>query len=133
MAENNKALISEVRADLAVEDEILSVTVLGKSLRLVCAVEKLSIEKLQFTAFTQLFRLFYLHSDDSKDELKEEVDDQNVEHVLQRINDAIEYSLGWGLLCNCSIHSKPYLQLRNSLDCLERSQHSKHSQRFDRV
>ena len=57
MAENNKALISEIRADLVVEDEILSVTVLGKSLRLVCAVEKLAIEKLQLTVFTQLFLL----------------------------------------------------------------------------
>jgi len=58
MAENNKALISEIRTtDLTVEDEILSVTVLGKSLRLVCAVEKLAIEKLQFTVFTQLFLL----------------------------------------------------------------------------
>lgn len=57
MAENNKVLISETRTDLTVEDEILSVTVLGKSLRLVCAVEELSIEKLQFTAFTQLFLL----------------------------------------------------------------------------
>ena len=58
MAENNKALISEIRTtDLTVEDEILSVTVLGKSLRLVCAVEKLAIEKLQLTVFTQLFLL----------------------------------------------------------------------------
>jgi len=48
-------------------------------LRLVGAVEKASFEEL--------------YSDDGEDELKEHVDDHNIEHVLQRVDDAVEHSL----------------------------------------
>ena len=45
----------------------------------ICAVEKLSIEQLD--------------PNHSKDELKEDVDDEYVEHVLEREDHAVENSL----------------------------------------
>ena len=42
----------------------------------ICAVEKLSIEKLD--------------PDHSKDKLKEDVDNEDVEHVLERDDDTVE-------------------------------------------
>lgn len=65
------------------------------------AEEELSIEKL--------------NCDDSKDELEENVNDQNVDDVLQRVDDAIE---------DC-------FQLRDTFDCFERTQHTKHSKWLD--
>jgi len=55
------------------------------------AVEELSIEEL--------------YTNHSKDELKEDVDDENVEHILQGDNHTVENSL----------------QLGYSIDCLQRS------------
>ena len=58
-----------------------------------------------------------LHCDDGKDEIEEHVDDEDVEDVLERVHHAVEDRFQFG----------------HSIDGLERSQHSKYSQRFDRV
>ena len=60
----------------------------------ISAIEELSIEQL--------------NSDHSKDELKEDVDDEDVEHVLERDDHTVENSL----------------QLGYPVDCLQWSQHS---------
>lgn len=67
---------------------------------LICAVEELSIEQLD--------------TDHSKNELKEDVDNQNIENILQRNDDTVEDSF----------------QLGNSVDCFQWSQYS---QQFDRL
>ena len=54
-------------------------TVLGVVLALVIAVEELPVEQL--------------HADHREDELEEQVDDEDVEHVLQRDDHAVEHSL----------------------------------------
>ena len=64
----------------------------------ICAVEELSIEELD--------------TNHSKDELKKDVDDKNIENILQRNDDAVEDGL----------------QLGNPVDCLQRPQDS---QQFD--
>ena len=46
---------------------------------LICAEKELSIEKLD--------------PDDGEDELKEQIDDEDVEDILQRDYDTVEYSL----------------------------------------
>lgn len=69
-------------------------------LALICAVEELSIEQLD--------------ADHSKNELKEDVDNQNIENILQRNDDTVEDSF----------------QLGNSVDCF---QWSEYSQQFDRL
>ena len=56
----------------------------------ICAVKELSIEEL--------------NTNHSEDELKEDVDNEDVEHILQGYNDTVK---------NC-------LQLRDPIDCLER-------------
>ena len=61
----------------------------------ICAVEELSIEEL--------------NTNHSKDELKEDVDNKNVENILEGDNHTVENSL----------------QLWNSVDCLQRSKYSK--------
>ena len=48
-------------------------------LALICAVEELSIEQL--------------NANHSKNELKEDVDNQNIENILQRNDDTVEDSL----------------------------------------
>ncbi len=48
----------------------------------------------------------------SKDEVEEQVDHENVEDILQRVDDAVEHGL----------------QLGHTLDRLERSQHPQHPQ-----
>lgn len=64
------------------------------------AVEKLSIEQL--------------HTDDGEYELEQQIHDQNVDHILQRADDAIEDGL----------------QLWHTFNGFQRSQHSKHPQRL---
>ena len=64
----------------------------------VVAVEELSIEEL--------------NGYHSKDEVEEQVDHENVEDILQRVDDAVEHGL----------------QLGHTLDRLERSQHPQHPQ-----
>ena len=66
----------------------------------ICAVKKLSIEKLD--------------PDHSKDKLKEDVDNEDVEHVFERDDHTVEDSLQFG----------------NSIDGLQRSQHTKKFHRF---
>ncbi len=56
-----------------------------------------------------------LDGHDGKDKVEEHVDDQDVENVLQRVDDAIEDGF----------------ELGHALDGFERSQDSQHSQRFD--
>ena len=51
------------------------------------------------------FSIEQLDRDDSKDEMKEKIDNENVEHIFQRIDYAVE---------NC-------LQFWNSLDGLQRT------------
>ena len=53
----------------------------------ICAVEKLSIEKLD--------------PDHSKDKLKEDVDNEDVEHVLERDDHTVENSLQLGDPVDC--------------------------------
>ena len=69
-------------------------------LAFVWAVEKLSVEQL--------------HGYHSENKMKQKVDYQDVENVLQRVDDAIEYSLEFG----------------NSFYGFQRPQHSQDSQRF---
>ena len=77
-----------------------SLTLLGIVLALICAVEELSIEQLD--------------ANHSKNELKEDVDNQNIENILQRNDDTV----------------KDCFQLGNSVDCFQWSQYS---QQFDRL
>ena len=56
---------------------------------LICAEKELSIEELD--------------PDNGEDELKEQIDDEDVEDILQRDYDTVEYSL----------------QLGHSIDCLQ--------------
>lgn len=56
---------------------------------LICAEKELSIEELD--------------PDDGEDELKEQIDNEDVEDILQRDYDTVEYSL----------------QLGHSIDCLQ--------------
>ena len=77
-----------------------SLALVGVFLALVGAEEELSIEKLD--------------SNHSEDEVEQEVHDQDVEHVLERVDDAVE----------------DRLQLRDSLDGLEGSEHTKYSERL---
>ena len=67
---------------------------------LIRAVEELPIEQLD--------------ANHSKDELKEDVDNEDVEHVLERDDHTVKDSLQFG----------------NSIDGLQRSQHSKKLHRF---
>ena len=80
------------------ELSLTSVTILHT---LIIAVEELSIEQLD--------------SNDCEDEVEEKINDEDVEHVLQWVDDTVKDSL----------------QLRNSLDGLQWSQNSQHSQRFN--
>ena len=72
-------------------------------LALVIAEEEFSIEKL--------------NGYHSKDEVEQEVHDENVEHILEGVDDAIEDGL----------------QLGNSFDGLERPEDAKHSKRLHRA
>lgn len=56
-----------------------------------------------------------LYSDDSKDEMKKYVHDENIEHILEGVDHTVEHGL----------------QLRHSLDGLQWTQHSQDSQRLD--
>ena len=47
--------------------------------------------------------------------MKKNVDDENVEDILERIDNTVEHSLEFG----------------NALDGLERSEHAQHAQRLD--
>ena len=64
----------------------------------VVTIEKLSIKQL--------------HSYDSKDEVKEEIDNQDVEHIFQGVDHTVEYGL----------------QFRDSFDGLQGPQNSQNSQ-----
>ena len=75
-------------------------TVLGIVLALVVAVEELPVEQLD--------------SDHGEDELEEGVDDEDVEHVLQRDHDAVEDRLEGG----------------HPVDHLERAEHSEQLHRL---
>lgn len=66
----------------------------------ISTVEELSIEKLD--------------SNHSKDELKQNVDNENIEDILEGDDNTVEYSL----------------QLGNSVNCFQRSQYSKQFHRF---
>ena len=70
---------------------------------LVGAIKELSVEELD--------------RDDGENELKQVVDDENIEHILQRVNDAVEHSL----------------ELGNTFDGLQGPQHAQHPQRLDRA
>ena len=61
------------------------------------------------------FAVEELDGHDGKDEVEEHVDDQDVENVLQRVDDAV----------------KDRFELWHALDGLERAQHSQDAQRFD--
>ena len=67
-------------------------------LAFICTIEELSIEKL--------------NPNHSKDKLKENVNDEDVEDIFEGDDDAVKNSF----------------QLRNAIDCLQRS---KHTQKFD--
>lgn len=86
---------------LGVKLEVLTLAVLGRVLALVRAEEELAIEQL--------------HGDHSKDEVEQNVDDQDVDDVLQRVDHAVEHGL----------------ELWHSLDRLQRTQHTQHPQRLD--
>lgn len=49
--------------------------------------------------------------------LEEDVDDEDVEHIFERVDDAVEHSLEFG----------------NTLDCLEGPEDAEHAQRLDRA
>ena len=66
----------------------------------ICAVKELSIEEL--------------NTNHSKDELKENVDNENVENILEGDNHTVKNSL----------------QLWNSVDCLQRSKYPEKFNRF---
>jgi hypothetical protein len=68
---------------------------------LVGAEEELSVEKL--------------HGYDGKDELEQDVHDQDVDHILQGVDDAIEDSL----------------KLRHTLDGFQGAKHTQYSQRLN--
>ena len=68
---------------------VYSLALVSIVLALVGAVEELPVEEL--------------HADHGEDELEEQVDDEDVEHVLQRDDHAVEHSL----------------QLRHSVDRLQ--------------
>lgn len=68
---------------------------------LIGAVEKLSVKKL--------------YSYNGEDELKQYVHDEDIEHILEGVHNTVKHRL----------------QLGHSLDGLERSQHSQHSERLD--
>lgn len=53
--------------------------VLLQALRLIRAVEELALEEL--------------HGDDGEDEHEEDVDDENVEHILEGVHHTVEHSL----------------------------------------
>ena len=83
--------------------EIHLLAVLGVLLAGVVAIEELSIEELD--------------GDDGEDEVEKEVHDKDVEHVLERVDDAVEDGL----------------QLRHALDRLQGPEHAKHAKRLDRA
>ena len=58
------------------------------------------------------FSIEQLDRDDSKDEMKEKIDNENVEHIFEGVDHTVKHRL----------------QLGDSLDRLERSQYSQHSQ-----
>ena len=72
-------------------------------LALVSAEEELSVEEL-----------YGYHSED---EVEEEVDHQDVEHILERVDDAVEHSL----------------ELGHSLDRLQRPEDAEHAKGLDRA
>ena len=47
--------------------------------------------------------------------LEQDVDDEDIEHIFQRVDDTVKHSLQFG----------------NTLDRLQRPQHAEHSQRLD--
>lgn len=73
----------------------------GRVLAVIGAEEELPVEQL--------------HSDDGEDELEQNVHDQNVDDILERVDDTVEHRFQFG----------------HTLDGFQRSQHAQHSQRFD--
>jgi len=61
-------------------------------LRVVGAVEKASLEQLD--------------GDDGEDEVKEHVDDHDVDHVLERVDDAVEHRLATQRAAGALSHSR---------------------------
>lgn len=51
------------------------------------------LQTLGFISAVEEFALEELHSDDSKDEHEEDVDDEDVQNVLQRIYNTVEHRL----------------------------------------
>ena len=80
--------------------QFLLLAFLCGALRLVVAEEELPVEQLD--------------ADHGEDEQEEDVDDEDVEHVLQGVDDTV----------------KDCFQLRNPLDGLERSEDTKNPQRL---
>lgn len=70
-------------------------------LTLICAEEELSVEQL--------------NGNDSEDKLEQNVHDQNVDDVFQRVDNAIKHCF----------------QFRNTFDGFQWTQHSKYSKRLD--
>lgn len=62
------------------------------------------------------FAFEQLHGNYGEDELEQDEDDENVEHVLQRVDHAIEHGL----------------EFRNALDGLQRSKYPEDTERFHR-
>ena len=73
-------------------------TIFGIMFAFICTIEELPIEEL--------------NSNHSEDELKENIDYEDIKNILQRDDDAVENSF----------------QLRNTVDCLQRS---KYTQKLD--
>jgi hypothetical protein len=73
------------------------------------------------------FAVEQLHRDDTKNELEEKVDDENVKHILQRVDNAIEHRLKGSFDVLLSKNSGANLQFRDSFNCLERPKHTQHS------
>ena len=80
--------------------QLYLLTLLGVVFARISAVEELSIEKL--------------NSDHSKDKLKENVDNENVEDILQGDDHTVEHCL----------------ELGDSVDCFQGSQNSQQFHRF---
>lgn len=80
-----------------------------------CFVLAIFLCVFAFIGAVKKFAVEELYSDDGKDKVEEHVDDENVEDVLERVDNAVEYGFQFG----------------HSLDGLKRPQHAQNSQRLD--
>lgn len=83
------------------EHKILSLALTGRPLALVSAVEELAVEEL--------------HGYHREDDVEQDVDNKNVEHVLEGVDDTVKHSF----------------QLGHAFDGLQWPQDSEDTQRFD--